>query len=76
MAARQNNSPRSINVSDSNAVDDANYPQSMLLVIHTEEIDSNGRIWSISVMRLTVFHPADRHVLDRQLQKGIIPKTT
>jgi sugar lactone lactonase YvrE len=43
----------------------------MLLVIQTEAVDSNGQVWSISIMRLTVFHPADR-----QVQKEIIPKST
>jgi sugar lactone lactonase YvrE len=43
----------------------------VFLVIQTEEVDSYGRVWSISVMRLTVFHP-----VVRQIQKGIIPKTT
>jgi beta-lactamase regulating signal transducer with metallopeptidase domain len=69
--ARQNNSPRQINVSSTNSVDDVAYPTPVFLVIQTEEVDSYGRVWSISVMRLTVFHP-----VVRQIQKGIIPKTT
>jgi beta-lactamase regulating signal transducer with metallopeptidase domain len=83
IAARQNNSPHIINAT---SVDEASYPNAMLLVIQTEQIDSYGRVWSISVMRLTVFHPPDfqeldrqdngRHVLDLQMQKGIVPKTT
>jgi hypothetical protein len=55
----------------SNTVDDARSPKAMLLVIQTEAVDSNGQIWSISIMRLTVFHPANRRV-----QKGIVPKST
>jgi beta-lactamase regulating signal transducer with metallopeptidase domain len=64
-------SPRSINLDYSNSVSDASYPNAMLLVIQTEEVDSAGRVWSISVMQLTVFHPTIR-----QVQKGIVPKTT
>jgi beta-lactamase regulating signal transducer with metallopeptidase domain len=71
LADRLNNSPRQVNASATDSVDDVNYPQSMLLVIQTEEVDSFGRVWSISVIRLTVFHP-----VDRQIQKGIIPKST
>jgi beta-lactamase regulating signal transducer with metallopeptidase domain len=67
------NSPRMINTnaSASNPVDDLSSPKAMLLVIQTEAVDSNGQVWSISIMRLTVFHPADR-----QVQKEIIPKST
>ena len=46
-------------------------PKAMLLVIQTEAVDSDGQVWSISIMRLTVFHPANRRI-----QKEIIPKTT
>jgi hypothetical protein len=59
------------NASASNPVDDLSSPKAMLLVIQTEAVDSNGQVWSISIMRLTVFHPADR-----QVQKEIIPKST
>ncbi|MGB8583160.1 MAG: M56 family metallopeptidase [Candidatus Sulfotelmatobacter sp.] len=55
----------------SNTVDGARSPKAMLLVIQTEAVDSNGQIWSISIMRLTVFHPANRRI-----QKGIVPKST
>ena len=44
----------------------AAYPQSVLLVIQTEEVDSYGRVWSISVMQLTVFHPLDGGTVDRR----------
>jgi beta-lactamase regulating signal transducer with metallopeptidase domain len=71
LVARQNNSPRQTNVSYTNSVQDVTYPTPVFLVIQTEEVDSNGRVWSISVLRLTVFHP-----VVRQIQKGIIPKTT
>jgi hypothetical protein len=36
---------------------------SLLLVMQSEQVDDAGQIvWSISVWRLTVFHPADPHV--------------
>jgi hypothetical protein len=45
---------------------------SVFLVMHTEQVDDSGRmVWSVSVWRLTVFHP-----VDRQVQKGITPKST
>lgn len=45
---------------------------SVLLLMRTEQVDASGRIfWSISVWRLTVFYP-----VDRQVQKGITPKST
>jgi beta-lactamase regulating signal transducer with metallopeptidase domain len=53
----------------SNTVDDASSPKAMLLVIQTEAVDSNGQIWSISIIRLTVFHPANRRI-------RIVPKST
>jgi hypothetical protein len=46
--------------------------QSILLVMHTEQLDDSGRlVWSISMWQLTVFHPAVP-----QLHRGINPKTT
>ena len=54
---------------ESNA--DVSSPKAMLLVIQTEAVDSDGQVWSISIMRLTVFHP-----VHRQVQKEIIPKST
>ncbi len=59
------------NASTSNFGDDVSSPKAVLLVIQTEAVDNNGQIWSISIMRLTVFHPADR-----QIQSEIIPKST
>jgi beta-lactamase regulating signal transducer with metallopeptidase domain len=84
-APHQNNAPRLIKASASvtNSVDDDNvsYPNAMLLVIQTEAVDSYGQVWSIRIMQWTVFHPADRQILDReildrQIQKEITPKTT
>jgi beta-lactamase regulating signal transducer with metallopeptidase domain len=46
--------------------------QSVLLVMHTVQLDDSGRVvWSISMWQLTVFHP-----VVPQLQRGINPKTT
>ncbi len=59
------------NASSSNTVDSVNAPKAMLLVIQTETVDSDGQVWSVSIMRLTVFHPANRRI-----QKGIVPKST
>jgi beta-lactamase regulating signal transducer with metallopeptidase domain len=59
------------NASTSNSVDDVSSPKAMLLVIQTDAVDSDGQVWSISIMRLTVFHP-----VHRQIQKEIIPKST
>jgi beta-lactamase regulating signal transducer with metallopeptidase domain len=84
LAARQSdssswiNSLRMVNVNAieagmraSTSVDNASSPKAMLLVIQTEAVDGDGQVWSISIMRLTVFHP-----VDRQIQKEIIPKST
>jgi beta-lactamase regulating signal transducer with metallopeptidase domain len=66
-------SPRMVNakaiVSDSESDNDPT--QAMLLVIQAQAVDSHGQVWSISIMRVTVFHP-----VDRQIQKEIIPKST
>ena len=59
------------NASTSNLRGVVSSPKAILLVIQTEAVDSDGHVWSISIMRLTVFHPADR-----QSQREIIPKST
>jgi beta-lactamase regulating signal transducer with metallopeptidase domain len=76
--SRQSNSPRLINASASSSTsgNDVSYPNAMLLVIQTEAVDSNGQVWSIRILQWTVFHPMDRLILDRQIQKEITPKTT
>jgi beta-lactamase regulating signal transducer with metallopeptidase domain len=46
--------------------------QSVLLVIHTEQLDDSGRlVWRISMWQLTVFHP-----VDPRIERRINPKTT
>jgi beta-lactamase regulating signal transducer with metallopeptidase domain len=76
-AVHRSNSPRLINASASatNSVDDG-YPNAMLLVIQTQAVDNYGQVWSIRIMQWTVFHPADRQILERQIPKEITPKTT
>jgi hypothetical protein len=69
----QINSPRLMNgnASAASSVQDVGYPAPMLLVIQTAEVDGYGRVWSISIVQFTVFHPVDRRV-----QKEITPKST
>lgn len=68
----QSASPRLVRMSDDGPSDNVNAPNSVLLVLQTEQVDDSGQmVWSISVWRLTVFHPADREV-----RKGIAPKST
>jgi beta-lactamase regulating signal transducer with metallopeptidase domain len=54
------------------AADSIVAPRSLLVVMQSEQIDNSGRMfWSVSVWRLTLFHPAGREV-----PKGITPKST
>jgi beta-lactamase regulating signal transducer with metallopeptidase domain len=68
----QINSSRLMNGSASAAgfVQPVSYPQPILLVIQTAEVDGYGRVWSISIVQFTVFHPVDRPV-----QREITPKS-
>jgi beta-lactamase regulating signal transducer with metallopeptidase domain len=46
--------------------------ESVVLVMQTGQLDDSGQlVWNIQVWHLTVFHP-----VDRQVQKGIAPKST
>jgi Zn-dependent protease with chaperone function len=69
----QSNSPWLMNgnASEASFVQTVSYPQPMLLVIQTAEVDGYGRVWSISLVQFTVFHPVDRRV-----QREITPKST
>ena len=60
-----------VSASENRSRDNISEPNSILLVMHTEEIDQYGQVWNICVWRLTVFHPVDREV-----HKGITPKST
>jgi len=63
--------PRLVRTSFDDSGNSVTELNSVFLVMHTEQVDDSGRmVWSISVWRLTVFHPVDR------LQKGITPKST
>lgn len=65
-------SPRMVPASFDGSVDSVSGLSSVLLLMQTEQVDDSGRmVWSISVWRLTVFHPVNRQVL-----KGINPKST
>jgi hypothetical protein len=44
---------------------------SVLFLMRTEQVASGQIIWSVAVWRVTLFHP-----VDRQIQKGITPKST
>jgi hypothetical protein len=59
------------NASAASFVQDVSYPQPVLLVIQTTEVDGYGRVWSIRIVQFTVFHPVDRRV-----QREITPKST
>jgi hypothetical protein len=69
----QINSPRLMNGNASKAsfVQDVSYPQPVLLVIQTAEVDGYGQVWSISIVQFTVFHR-----VDRRAQREITPKST
>src|SRR3984885_11999983 len=69
----QINSPRLMNgnASAASLVQAVSYPPPMLLVIQTAQVDGYGRVWSISIVQFTVFHPVDRPV-----QREITPKST
>jgi hypothetical protein len=60
-----------INAGANDSGDHAGRPSSVLLVMHTEQVDEYGQVWDVCVWRLTVFHPVDREV-----HKAITPKST
>ena len=68
---RQAQPPRVINAAAHSSTDDVGEPRSVLLVVHTQQVDEYGRVWSICVWRLTVFRP-----VDQEARKQITPKTT
>ncbi|MGA7400514.1 MAG: M56 family metallopeptidase [Candidatus Sulfotelmatobacter sp.] len=61
---------RMINASAKSSRDDGE-PNSLLLVMHTQQMDEYGQVWNICVWRLTVLYPVDREV-----HKAITPKST
>jgi beta-lactamase regulating signal transducer with metallopeptidase domain len=62
---------RMVNASANRSRYNVNEPNSVLLVMHTQQIDEYGHVWNICIWRLTVFHPVDREV-----QKAVTPKST
>jgi hypothetical protein len=52
----------------------ATAPHTVLVIMQSNEVDAYGRVWSVSVWQLTVYHP-DRNA-SRQIQKGAPPKST
>jgi len=68
----EQDSPRVLLAHADNSTDRVGAANSVLLLMQTGQIDDSGRlVWSISVWRLTVFHPVDPRV-----QRGINPKST
>jgi beta-lactamase regulating signal transducer with metallopeptidase domain len=66
-------SPLQVKYDNSSA--DVSATNAVLVVMLTEQVDDSGRVWSVCVWRLTVFHPAGRAV-DQEVRKGIAPKST
>jgi beta-lactamase regulating signal transducer with metallopeptidase domain len=52
----------------------ATAPRSVLVVMQSREIDAYGRIWSVSVWQLTVYHPNQN--AGQRSQKVVPPKST
>jgi len=71
----QADSPRLLNANAKISDDRADLPNAVLVIMQTEQVDEAGRVWSVSIWRLTVYHPTDRE-MDRAVQKGITPKST
>jgi beta-lactamase regulating signal transducer with metallopeptidase domain len=63
--------PRMVNASANSSRNDINQPNSVLLVMRTQQVDQYGQVWNICIWRLTVFHPVDHEV-----HKAITPKST
>ncbi|MGB9360066.1 MAG: hypothetical protein WCA99_00585, partial [Candidatus Sulfotelmatobacter sp.] len=68
-----------INARANGSVANVAHPGSVLLVMHTEQVDEYGQVWDVCIWRLTVFHPLDRGMdrgIDRAVHKAITPKST
>ena len=53
-------SPMLANVTSSETIEEHITPQGVILVVHRQQVDAQGRVvWSMSVYHLTVFHPAN-----------------
>jgi beta-lactamase regulating signal transducer with metallopeptidase domain len=75
LAQNQADSPRLFNANAKISDDRSDLPNAVLVIMQTEQVDEAGRVWSVSIWRLTVYHPTDR-AMDRAVQKGITPKST
>jgi beta-lactamase regulating signal transducer with metallopeptidase domain len=86
-AQAQPQSPRVLNArAEINS--NASGANAMLVVMQSERIDEYGRVWTVSVWQLTVFHPYERaldpsnqhnmnpQIRERIVRKEIAPKTT
>jgi beta-lactamase regulating signal transducer with metallopeptidase domain len=49
-------------------------PHTVLVIMRENEVDAYGRVWSVSVWQLTVYHPDQGPA--RQVRKGAPPKST
>jgi beta-lactamase regulating signal transducer with metallopeptidase domain len=49
-------------------------PHTVLVIMQKNEVDAYGRVWSVSVWQLTVYHPDQPAT--RQVSKGVPPKST
>jgi beta-lactamase regulating signal transducer with metallopeptidase domain len=52
----------------------ATTPHTVLVIMQRDEVDAYGRVWSVSIWQLTVFHPDQG--APRQIRKGVPPKST
>jgi hypothetical protein len=48
-------------------------PHTVLVLMQSDQVDAYGRIWSVSVWQLTVYHPNQN--ADQQIRKGVPPKS-
>jgi beta-lactamase regulating signal transducer with metallopeptidase domain len=49
-------------------------PHAVLVIMQTDGIDARGRVWSVSVWQLTVYHRG--RSANQPLEKGVPPKST
>jgi beta-lactamase regulating signal transducer with metallopeptidase domain len=74
LAEHESPSPQVINARADQPATRAGIANAVLVILRTEQIDASGRIWSVSVWQLTVYHP-DRSA-DHETRKGVTPKST
>lgn len=78
LAANNQNQPAQmlVRMTNANAQDSvrATTPHTVLVIMQRNEVDAYGRVWSVSVWQLTVYHPDQPAT--RQVSKGVPPKST